>query len=246
MFVNFLGTQYRVMPRKFLSFSMALFATVWNCAWACAATPVQWINCDEAYYRSLDLAPIGPGPLELAKVHCQRIRIFEESAALVSPDGRSIALLEGGATYVAERKVLHVAPLHVRDNWTDYPLNMGTLSQFSSGHRTDVALRWASNSSALWTATREQVGPDGLAKSGLQPVLTVEDGSVNLLPLLRHEAGPLDGLLWASGDGLAIAHFGTRGASYHPERFDPAQTFAIVDAKRGVVLDTLPFIAVSA
>src|SRR4051812_19476226 len=180
----------RAMRRRLLSVSMALFATAWNCGWGRAATPVQWINCDDAYYRSLDLAPIGPGPLELAKVHCQRIPIVGKSAASVSPDGRSIAFLELANSYVEERKVLHVAPLDVRDHWTNTPLNMGALWQFSSGHNTDAAFRWASNASVLWTATREKVGPEGIAKSGLQPALTVEDGSLSLLPLLRHEAGP--------------------------------------------------------
>jgi hypothetical protein len=60
------------MPRRLLYVSMALFATAWNCGWGRAATSVQWINCDEAYFRSLDLAPIGPGPLVLTKVYCQQ------------------------------------------------------------------------------------------------------------------------------------------------------------------------------
>lgn len=231
------------MSRRLLFLSAVLFAAASACGWAHAATDVQRTNCGD--YGSPDLAPIGAGPLELVKVFCQQVRFDFRSATVVSPDGRSIAYLEGGSSYVAERKVLHVAPLHVRNGWTDHPLNMGALWQFSSGHRTVPAFAWASNSSAIWTATREKVGPEGPAKSGLQPALA-QDGSLQLLPLLRHGAGPLDGLLWADGDGLAIAHFGTRGSSYQPERFDPAQTFAIVDAKRGVVLDTLPFKAIDA
>ena len=234
------------MPRRLLSLSAALFVVASNFGWIHAATAVEWTNCDERDSRSLDLVPIGPGPLALAKVYCQRVQFDHRSATLVSPDGSSIAYLEVASSYVVERKVLHVAPLHVRNNWTDYQLNMGALWQFSSGHRTVPAFAWASDSSAIWTATREKVGPEGIAKSGLQPALTAEAGKLRLLPLLRHGAGPLDGLLWADGDGLAIAHFGTRGASYQPERFDPAQTFAIVDAKRGVILDTLRFDAIGA
>jgi hypothetical protein len=56
--------------------------------------------------------------------------------------------------------------------------------------------------------------------------------------------GTLDGLLWAGGDGLAVAQFGTRGASYQPAHDDPNPTFAIVDALSGRVLDALPFSAI--
>lgn len=231
------------MPRRLLC--AALLATVWTCG-PHTATAVEWTNCDDPYYRSLDLAPAGPGPLELARVYCQLVGYAPKSAASVSPDGRALAYLETGYSYVEERKVLHVAPLHVRNSWTDYHLDLGALWQFSSGHRTVPAFAWASDSSAIWTATREKVGPEGIAKSGLQPALTAGNGTLELLPLLRHEAGPLDGLLWADGDGLAIAHFGARGETYLPQRLDRAPTFAIVDARRGLVLDTLAFGAIEA
>ena len=229
------------MPRRLLPFSVVLVAAACSGGLAHAAADVPTINCDGFFNRGPDLAPIGPGPLELAKIYCQRIRPGNNTAASISPDGRSIAYLEGSSSYVAERKVLHVAPLHMRDSWTDCQLNMGPLWHFSSGYRTVPAFGWASNSSSVWTATRETVGPEGLSKSGLQPALTVEDKSLQLLPPLRNEAGPLDGLLWVGGDGLAIAHFGARGQSYQPQRHDRTPTFAIVDAKRGLVLETLRF-----
>jgi hypothetical protein len=185
------------------------------------------------------LAPIGPGPLELAKIFCQRVQVDFKRAALISPDGRSVAYLQGASSFPT---VLHVARLDARDSWRSYGLNMGGLWQFSQADRSVPAVGWASNSLAVWTATRETVGPEGIAKSGLQPALiSLEDGSTQLFEPPRHAAGPLDGLLWADGEGVALAHFGARGGSYQPQRHDRTPTFAMVDAKRGVVLDTLPF-----
>src|ERR1700719_2419089 len=96
----------RDMPRKLLSLSAALFAIAWSCGWTHAAAAVEWINC-EPYYRDLDLAPHGPGPLELAKVYCQHPQYDQRSPAFISPDGLSIAYLETGSSYTVERKVLH-------------------------------------------------------------------------------------------------------------------------------------------
>jgi hypothetical protein len=228
--------------RRPLLISVALCATAWHLGWPQAARAVEWINCNGPYYRTLDLAPVGPGPLELAKVFCQRVQVNFKQVAMISPDGRSIVYLEGGSDFTAERKTLHVARLDTRDGWRSYALNMGALWQFAQADHSVPAYGWASNSSGVWTATREKIGSDGISRSGLQPLfISLEDGSTRLFEPPRHAAGPLDGLLWADGDGLALAYFGARGASYQPQRHDRNPTFAIIDAKRGVVLDTLPF-----
>jgi hypothetical protein len=78
----------------------------------------------------------------------------------------------------------------------------------------------------------------------MRPVRTTENGALELLPQLQHDAGPLDALLWAGGAGLAVAEFGTRGGFYRPEHDDPTPTFAIIDAQRGLLLDALPFDAI--
>jgi hypothetical protein len=88
------------------------------------------------------------------------------------------------------------------------------------------------------------VRPNGFAISPLRPVQAAEDGSLRPLPELRHDGGSLDALLWAGSDGLAAAQFGTRGGFYPPEHDDPTPTFALVDARRGLVLDSLPFEAI--
>ena len=222
--------------------SIALCAAAWYLWWPQPARTVEGENRDDAYYRTLDLAPVGPGPFELAKVFLQHVQFNFKQAAMISPDGRSIVYLEGGSNFAAERKILHIARLDARDSWTNHVLAMGALWQFGEADRSIPAYGWASNSSGVWTATREQIGPDGITHSGLQPAfIALADNGIQLFEPPRHAAGPLDGLLWADGDGLALAHFGARGASYQPQRHDKTPTFAMLDVKRGVVLDTLPF-----
>lgn len=222
--------------------SVILCAITWYLGWPQAAGAVEWANCHDPYYRKLDLAPVGAGPLELAKVFCQRVQTDFKQVATVSPDGRAIMYLQGGGNYTAERKVLHVARLNAHDSWSSYALNMGALWQFGQATRSVPAYGWASDSSGIWSATREKIDPRGITSSGLQPLfISLEDGSTRLFEPPRHEAGPLDGLLWADGDGLALGYFGARGGSYQPQRHDKHPTFAMIDAKRGMILDTLPF-----
>ncbi|HEX8665309.1 MAG TPA: hypothetical protein VF744_14905 [Beijerinckiaceae bacterium] len=204
---------------------------------ASAAEPVR-LNCDAPHQRSMDLAPIGAGPLALPAVYCQRIRAtpYPKSAPLISPDARAIAYYEDTTT-------LRVAELADRDGWTDHGIGV-TFSRFGSDFRSVPSFAWDTHSRFLWAAAQERVHPSGFAKTPLQAVNAVRSGGVQLLPALAHPAGPLDGLLWANGDGLAVAQFGTRGGFYRPEHADPSPTFGIVDARRGAVLDTLPFAAV--
>jgi hypothetical protein len=228
--------------RRQLLVPVLLCATTLYFGWSRAANAVERVNCDNPYDGRLDLVPTGAGPLELAKLFCQRVEINFKEVTMVSPDGRSIMYLQGGTDYSAERKVLHVARLDAHDSWSSYVLNMGGLWQFGQAMGSVPAYGWAADSSGIWTATREKIGPGGINSSGLQPMfISLEDGSARLFDPPRHEAGPLDGLLWSDGNGLALAYFGARGHSYQPLRHDKHPTFAMIDAKRGVILDTLPF-----
>ena len=214
--------------RRQLLISIALCATVWSLGWTQAVSAAESVNPSVPYYRT--------------KGFSQRVAVNFREVAIVSPDGHAVVYLEGGPGFAAERKVLHIARLDAGNDWRSHPLAMGALWQFSDADRSVPAYGWASNSSGVWTATREKIGPDGINKSGLQPAfIDLEDNRIQLFEPPRHAAGPLDGLLWADGDGLALARFGGRGASYQPQRHDKNPTFAIIDAKRGVVLDTLPF-----
>jgi hypothetical protein len=214
---------------------MGIFAV----SYPCEAQQVPRINCEAAHQRELELAPLGSGPLQLKAVYCRRIRStpFPLSPPKLSPDGQSIA-------YVEHDAILRVA--RHGDSWIDYRTEMGTFARFGGSPRSMPAISWDSNSKSVWAANHDAVLPSRFAKSPLQPLKTVEDGSVLALPPLHHCAGPLDALLWADGDGLAVAQFGTIGGYYRPEHPDENPSFAIVDAGRGVVLDTLPFAAIEA
>jgi hypothetical protein len=207
----------------------------------CEAQQVPRNNCAAQHQRELALAPLVDGPLRLRAVYCQLIRSmpFPRGAPTVSPDGQSITYLENDA-------ILRIAQLSDSNSWIDYSTRMGVFAGFSRSIRSLPSISWATNSKSVWAANHDALLPSGFAKSPLQPLKTVGDGILLALPQLQHEAGPLDGLLWVDGDGLAVAQFGTRGSYYRPEHSDPNPSFAIVDVQRGLVRDTLAFTAIEA
>lgn len=101
--------------------------------------------------------------------------------------------------------------------------------------------QWDADSRRIWTATQEQVVPNGWALTPLRPALADLVGGLTPLPELTHAAGPLDALYWIDGHGRALAQFGTRGQYYRPQHPDPEPTLAYVDAAQGQVLDSLTF-----
>jgi hypothetical protein len=220
------------MPRILQAILAALLSCLPREA-ADAVEAVPRINCEAPHQREKVLAPLGDGPLQLVAVYCQAVdaTLRSVSATLVSPDAQSIA-------YYADNKTLRVARLDAGRTWTDYGAEM-TFARFDWNIRSAPAISWFANGEFLWAA-EQQLGRGGFAASALQPVKTAERGTL-LLPPVRHDAGPLDGLLWADHDGLAIAQFGTRGEYYRPEHEDKNPLFAIVDAPRGLVRDTLRF-----
>src|SRR5262245_21601936 len=82
-------------------------------------------NCQASHQRSLDLTPVGRGPLTLAAVYCQQIRStpFPKSVPVVSPDGSSIA-------YYEHDTILRAAWLDRANIWTDYQAELGAFARF--------------------------------------------------------------------------------------------------------------------
>ena len=205
---------------------------------ACQALDVPRLNCDP-FQRDLPLAPLDAGPLQLKTVYCQRPRSFliSRSAPIVSPDAQWVAYLEND-------EILRIERLGT-ESWIDFQTKMGVFAHFSGfGSPSSSPIAWASNSKSVFAANHDATAPGGFAISPLQPLMASNDGNVLTLPFLQHDAGPLDGLLWVDGDGLAIAQFGTRGNLYRPEHPDLDPSFAVVDVQRGVIRDTLAFTAI--
>lgn len=204
-----------------------------------ARSDTRLVNCDADVWRdrALDLTPSAEGPLALSVVYCQAALSDwapEQRSVVVSPDAASIV-------HIGHNRV-RVARLDAADAAIDYPIRLGAFETFSH-HRSQPAFRWSSDSGALWGATQDSE-PDGF-RHALGPMrpMRAEGGEIHALPDLRHAAGTLDAVFWA-GDGLAVVQFGSRGSAYKVTHDDPDPTFAIVDARRGVVLDTLAFSAI--
>lgn len=223
------------MLRVFLVILAALIASGVCQTRAQSQTPR--INCNAPHQRDLDLNPVDRGPLRLARVYCQPFSVTASllfGAPLVSPDAQSIA-------FYLDKDRLRVARLDGGKAFGEFPAALGVFARFGSNFRSVHAFAWRSDSKAIWTGNHEMVKPSGFALSPLRPVQAEGDG-LTPMPPLQHEAGPLDGLLWIGGDGLALAHFGTRGG-FRPGPAD-SPALAMVDVQRGLLLDTLPFAAV--
>jgi hypothetical protein len=202
-----------------------------------SSSQARQVNCDGDIWRSRGLRPSAEGPFALSAIYCQAILSGPASGAryvAVSPDARSIV-------HIDHHRV-RVARLDAAEASTDYPVRLGPFEAFAQLH-SQPAFRWSSDSRFLWGATQEHE-PGGF-RHALAPMRAVraEDGEVRALAELRHAAGTLDGMFWA-GDGLAVVQFGTRGSAYAAAHADASPTFAIVDTRRGLVLDTLAFAAI--
>jgi len=228
------------MHRVLSSLLLAPLLLGWPHPRDASAEAVARVNCRAPHQRDMDLAPVGVGPLTLATVYCQTgsvqsVPFRQKSAGFARrPLPRLLRLRCRGTRGPARR----------RRGLDRLSNSLGTFETFSANIRSALALAWAANSRFLWTATHDALRPSGFATGPLRPMQAAEDGSLRPLPERQHDAGTLDALLWAGGDGLAAAQFGTRGGFYRPEHDDRAPTFALVDARRGLVLDSLPFDAI--
>ena len=116
------------------------------------------------------------------------------------------------------------------------PVKRVTLAGFGSAETIPYA--WADGSTSMLGARQTTANPSGFALGPMAPVEISVDGRVRDLPELTHPAGNLDSLLWVGGRGLALALFGARGGYYRPEVENPAPTIAIVNGRKGEVLQS--------
>ena len=221
---------------------LALLCTLPDGTSAEAAPPrpdARQVNCDAVAWRDRvpDLTPSPEGPLALSVIYCQ------DSLSGWGPGTHHVAVSpDAGSILHIDHHRVRVALLDVADAATDYPIRLGAFERF--GHDwSQPAFRWSSDSRAVWGATQDSE-PDGFrhALGPMRPI-RAEGGEIHALPEPSHAAGTLDAIFWA-GDGLAVVQFGSRGSAYKQAHDDPDPTFAIVDARRGLVLDTLAFSAI--
>jgi hypothetical protein len=194
---------------------------------------VEFVNCSDLHIANLPPQGDG-GPLRLNTLYCQDFAptSYPRANVVVSPDARLIAFED------FERRFVRVAALNSTKATTAYALDLGTFATIASFGDGRPSFQWSADSRFLWAATQLRMRPlGGWALAPLKPV-RAQAGQLKPLPNVEHAAGPLDGILWA-GSGNALALFGARGGYYRPEHDDPNPTLAIVDAQRGVVLDSV-------
>lgn len=203
---------------------------------AAAAPPKDPANgCPAGVRERIDASPMQAGPLRLTLLYCVNFQSSSSGVSdpILSPDGKQVAQWHRGSPAPVEMVAFDRPDAISVSNRVTFR-NFAPMGD-AFGTSPD-AVAWSRDSRALWSARQDMTTPGGWAISGLIPIAIDSKGAVRDLPRLRHKAGPLDGLLWAGNDGLALAQFGTRGQYYRPEHNDLAPTVAMVDAARGRVL----------
>lgn len=191
----------------------------------------SWNGCGSPDLQS-KAAPSADGPAHLLRFDCltlPRTRLHYEPP-VVSPDGsRFLVYGYTRGVFLGTLESGTASQGHAFDP---------TFVQFTGlpFARSTFLFQWASNSRSIWAAD-QPTGPGHFAAGPLKPVLIASDGTEQDLPPLLTPAGPLDGLMWIGGDGIALAQFGTRGGYYKPEHPDPDPTLAFVDVKHGKILN---------
>lgn len=112
----------------------------------------------------------------------------------------------------------------------------GRISNGSLGYADIPPFEWSSSSQDIYGVQRKTVIPNGFALEPLSTILISSGGQVRKLPQLEHPAGGLDGILWVGHEGLAIGEFGTKGGYYRPSHEDHNPTIAMVDGRRGHII----------
>ncbi|MEG3143381.1 hypothetical protein U1839_01830 [Sphingomonas sp. RT2P30] len=105
----------------------------------------------------------------------------------------------------------------------------------------DPPFTWSDRGYYVLGVRQKKMKPrGGWALGPLRPFLVSMNGEFQTLPALVSPAGPLDEVHWVGNAGLAIVLFGTKGSYYRPEHRDPLPTIALVDARAGRIIQSIP------
>jgi hypothetical protein len=217
------------MKRVFLAVLMGASLGTAVAATLAAAPHSPSIGC---HPRIVDrAAPVTAGPYHLANAFCPSglNSSYTISAPLISPDGRHF-LVSGYDSLWIGAIGSTAAPRVIASR----------LTAASLGYSKAPPFAWGDDSKAILGVRQDTMRPSGFALGPLSPIEIPDVGEPRPLPLLKDVAGGLDGILWVGGGGLALAEFGTKGGYYRPEHDDPTPMLAIVDGRRGKVLQTVP------
>jgi len=219
--------------------ALPLVLSIVACAAATASTPPDlplFHGCHDGFINWIKKNPEPEAsPLRLVSIDCVGISSDSYYPTSVSPNGAAVQHWSSG--YIQH---FNIAPLGEPGGvQLVNKVTYRTLASHDPSGAAPDAIAWSVDSGALWSV-RQAVNPSGFAITGLTPIKLGLDGSIHDLPLLRHAAGPLDGIMWVGGEGKAVALFGWRGGYYKPEHDDPEPTLAIIDASTGKILDSLP------
>ena len=175
-----------------------------------------------------ELTSSGPLSLEMVRRVSLPRRSTGNSPPSISPDGTKFFAYNG------------IQGLWVNSVMSDDAANnpVGRVALEGFGHAETVPFTWSANSRSILGVRQATAVPSGFAQGPMSTVEIAVDGSVRELPGLEHRAGNLDGLLWVGNRGLALAEFGTKGSYYKPELDNAEPTLAIVDARRGRVIQS--------
>ncbi|WP_294062235.1 hypothetical protein [Sphingomonas sp.] len=217
------------MKRVFLIATIGTLLGTVVAARPASAPPPPSIGCHPTIIDQA--APVTKGPYYLANAFCPAGLNSSSSisAPSISPDERHFlvsgydGLRVGAIGSTAAPRVI-----------------ASRLTAGSLGYSKAPPFAWRDDSKAILGVRQDTMRPSGFALGPLSPIEIPNDREPRLLPSLKYTAGGLDGMLWVGGGGLALAEFGTKGSYYRPEHDDPTPTLAIVDGRRGKVLQAVP------
>ncbi|HWU71906.1 MAG TPA: hypothetical protein VN137_00375 [Sphingomonas sp.] len=180
-----------------------------------------------------NVVPVGNGPLVLAAIHC--LELAHVSSGGASPPAPS-----------ADRKALFIFDVS-SGLWLGETNSKAALRNVEAdvtalnAFEYDQPFTWLDSGHSVLGVTQKKMKPrGGWALGPLKPFVASINGEVRTLPALVSPAGPLDEVHWVGNAGLAIVLFGAKGGYYRPEHRDPLPTIALVDAREGRIIQSLP------
>jgi len=195
------------------------------------------VGCGVAAPRVQQWRTLTDGPLTLRTIRCFDLPNEWRSPLQLSPDGRSVFTFDA-------KNGLFIAPTAEGGKVCRAPLTLGVNIIGSGGDYWPAV--WRSDSRGVWAADQRIMAPrGGWALEPKRPVVVSLNGQIRRMPALLNPSGGLDGIFWIGDGGLALATLGAGGGYYKPELSNATPTLALIDARRGRIIQTAPMTAIT-